>query len=72
MILGRPANLFLGAFTALFNVIVLAHIGGFDPSQDLIAAVNIAAGAIVALIAGSNTAALTIGNAQIKKNGNTP
>jgi hypothetical protein len=57
MILGRSPNLVLGAFTALFNVIVLTNVlTGLTP--ELVAAVNIAAGAIIALIA--NTASIQI------------
>lgn len=53
MILGRPTNLILGAFTAVFNVIVLA-LGsqGTAISPELVAGVNIAAAAIITLIAG--------------------
>jgi hypothetical protein len=58
MILGRSPNLILGTFTALFNVVILAHIGGFAPDGELVAAVNIAAGALIALIA--NTASIQI------------
>ena len=65
MILGRPANLFLGAFTAIFNVFVLGHIFGFSPSPDLVAAINIAAGAVITLIAGTNANALVVGSASI-------
>lgn len=57
MILGRSPNLVLGAFTALFNVVVLSGtLPGLTP--ELVAAVNIAAGAIIALIA--NTASIQI------------
>ena len=62
MIFGRSPNLVLGAFTALFNVVVLSHLGGFDPTPELIAAVNIAAGAIIALVA--NTASIQIAAGQ--------
>lgn len=54
MIFGRPTNLILGAFTGVFNVIVLvANAQGsavFTP--EIVAAVNIAAGALITLIAG--------------------
>lgn len=58
LIFGRSPNLILGTFTALFNVVVIAHLGGFNPTPELIAAVNIAAGALVALIA--NTGSIQI------------
>ena len=56
MILGRSPNLILGAFTAIFNVIVLSNVVVFTP--EIVAAVNIAAGAVIALIA--NTASIQI------------
>ena len=54
MILGRPTNLILGAFTGLFNVVVLIanSQGGTFFTAEIVAAVNIAAGALVALVAG--------------------
>jgi uncharacterized OB-fold protein len=54
MILGRPTNLILGAFTGLFNVIVLVSNsqGGTFFTPEIVAAVNIAAGALITLIAG--------------------
>jgi hypothetical protein len=52
MIWGRPPNLILGAFTATFNVIVLAAAAqGIIVDPGLTAAVNLAAGAIIAVIA---------------------
>lgn len=52
VILGRPPNLILGAFTAVFNVAVLALSSqGIVVSTELVSAVNVAAGAIIALIA---------------------
>lgn len=54
MVLGRPTNLILGAFTALFNVIVLvaASQGSTFFTPEIVAAVNIAFGALITLIAG--------------------
>jgi uncharacterized OB-fold protein len=54
MIFGRPTNLIIGAFTALFNVVVLVSNsqGGTFFTPEIVAAVNIAAGAIVTLVAG--------------------
>jgi hypothetical protein len=50
MIFGRPTNLILGAFTAIFNVLVIAHVPYiWDPA--VVAGVNIAFGAVIALIA---------------------
>jgi len=53
MILGRPTNLILGAFTALFNVVVLVanSQGNTFFTPEIVAAVNIAFGALVLLIA---------------------
>lgn len=63
MILGRSPNLILGAFTAIFNVVVLAHVGGFNPTPELIAAVNIAAGAIIAVVANTPSIQIAAGDA---------
>ena len=53
MILGRPTNLILGAFTALFNVIVLVatEAGNTFFTPELVAAINIAAAALITLVA---------------------
>lgn len=53
MILGRPANQIAGAFTALFNVIVLVaqSQGSTLFTVELVSAINIAAAAIIFLIA---------------------
>jgi hypothetical protein len=52
MILGRPANLILGAFTAVFNVIVLgAATQGVLLEPGLVAAINLAAAAVITAIA---------------------
>ena len=52
MILGRPANLVLGAVTAVINVIALvAGSQGHPVDPSILAAVNVAAGAIITLIA---------------------
>jgi hypothetical protein len=52
MILGRPQNLILGAVTALFNVVILV-LGsqGVAVPPEIVAAVNIAAAAVITLIA---------------------
>jgi hypothetical protein len=54
VILGRPTNLILGAFTAVFNVavLVLQSQGNTTLTPELVAAVNIAAAAVITLIAG--------------------
>ena len=52
MILGRPTNLWLGAFTAVFNVATLVSASlGYPMTPELIAGVNIAAGAVILLVA---------------------
>ena len=52
MIFGRPTNLILGAFTALFNVVVLAlGSSGHPIDASIVAAVNIAAAAVIGLVA---------------------
>ena len=54
MIFGRPTNLILGAFTGVFNVVVLVanSQGSTFFTPEIVAAVNIAAGALITLIAG--------------------
>ncbi len=52
MIFGRPTNLIIGAFTALFNVAVLISSQlGYPITEGLVAAVNLAAAALITLIA---------------------
>jgi len=66
MIFGRPTNLILGAFTAVFNVIVLiANSAGntfFTP--EIVAAINIAAAALITLIA--NQTPTVLPNSDVK------
>jgi hypothetical protein len=52
MLFGRPVNLIVGAFAAVFNVAVLVG-GNFGYVLDasLVAAINVAFAAVVALIA---------------------
>ena len=53
MILGRPANLVLGAVTAIINAIALiAGAQGHPIDASVLAGINLAAGAIITLIAG--------------------
>jgi hypothetical protein len=53
MILGRPANLILGALTALLNVIALTvAAAGVHVTPEYIAALNVAMAALVAVVAG--------------------
>lgn len=52
MILGRPTNLVLGAFTAVFNVIVLiAATQNVQITPELVAGINLAAAAVISLVA---------------------
>jgi hypothetical protein len=52
MLWGRPPNLILGAFTAIFNVVVLVLGGsGIHIDPGVTAAVNLAAGAVITVIA---------------------
>jgi hypothetical protein len=52
MILNRPPNLILGAFTAIFNVVVLAlGAQGHPLDSSIVAGINIAAAALIGLIA---------------------
>jgi len=62
LIFGRSPNLIIGAFTAIFNVFVIGHIPGpWDPA--VVAAINIAAGAVVALIANTSSIQVAAGQA---------
>jgi hypothetical protein len=45
----------LGAVTAVFNVLVIGHVFGFNPTVELAAAINIAFGAIITLVANSDS-----------------
>jgi hypothetical protein len=70
LIFGRSPNLILGATTAVFNVVVAFHVAGFDPNIDQIAVVNVALGAIVALVANSDSIQVAAGKAAaLRKNG---
>jgi hypothetical protein len=52
MILGRPTNLILGAFTAVFNVVVLIlNSQGTPVDAAVVAGINIAFAAVIGLIA---------------------
>lgn len=65
MILGRSPNLVFGAFVAIFNVIVLvaANQGATFFTPDIVAGINVAAGAVIALIANTNSIQIAAGNA---------
>jgi hypothetical protein len=70
LIFGRSPNLILGALTAIFNVLTVFHVGGFDPTVEQISVVNVALGAIVALIANSDNIMVAAGKAAaIRQNG---
>ena len=52
MIFGRPQNVILGAFTALFNVVVIAlSAEGISLDPLFVAAINVAAASIIGVIA---------------------
>lgn len=52
MLFGRPQNLILGAFTALFNVVVLVLASQGTPvDPGITAAVNLAAASLIAVLA---------------------
>lgn len=73
LIFGRSPNLILGAVTAIFNVVVVFHVGGFDPDTNQIAVTNVAFGAIIALVANSNTISQAAGAAaRIRSSNGTP
>lgn len=62
LVFGRSPNLVLGALTAIYNVFVIAHVPGvWDPA--VVAAVNIALGAVIALIANSPSIQVAAGDA---------
>lgn len=53
MIAGRPTNLIVGAFAALFNVVVLVagSQGSTFFTPEIVAAINVAFAAVIAVIA---------------------
>ena len=61
MIFGRSPNLVLGAVTALINALQLLAVIHLDANQ--IAGLNVLAGAVVALIANSNSIQSAAGDA---------
>lgn len=63
LIFNRSPNLLLGAVTAVFNVVVVFHILGFNPTPEQIATVNVAFGSIIALIANNAATAIAAGDA---------
>lgn len=67
LILGRSPNLVLGAATALFNVVVVLQVGGFNPTAEQISAVNVLLAALVALIANSDTISAAAGKAAVSR-----
>ena len=67
MILGRSPNLILGFLAAAFNVVVVFHLGGFAPTIDQIAIMNVLLGALVALVANVPELAITAGVKAITK-----
>lgn len=70
-IFGRSPNLWLGAVLSIFNVAVVYQVGGFNPTIEQIGVTNIALGAIIALIANSDSVAKAVvaANAARKTNG---
>lgn len=64
LILGRSPNLFIGAFAALFNVVVLVSGQlGYPVTGEIVAAVNVAFGSVIALVANNATIQIAAGNA---------
>ena len=57
-ILGRSANLWVGAVAAIYNLFVVFHLGGFDPTGEQNGAVNVAILALVILLANSRDNAI--------------
>lgn len=53
MILGRASHEWLAALTAIFNLVVVFHMAGFDPSTIQIAAVDSTLAVVIALVANS-------------------
>jgi hypothetical protein len=65
LILGRSPNLWLGAFTAIWSVAVIVF--KLDPT--VAAAVTAAAGAIITLVAGTDSIQIAAGNAAQARQG---
>ena len=74
LILGRSPNLVLGAVTAVFNVVVVFHVLGFNPDVTQIATANLMFASVIALIANSGSINEAAGNASRTRriNGNLP
>lgn len=70
LIFGRSPNLVLGALTAVFNVFVIAHVPYvWDPAT--VGAINIAAGAVIALVANTTSIQVAAGNAAAARSNGT-
>lgn len=62
LILGRSPNALIGAFAAVFNVFVVAHLPlAWDPA--VVGAINAAFGTVVLLIATNTSIQVAAGNA---------
>lgn len=73
MIWNRPANLWLAAATAIFNVVVLIlHGYNIDLPPELILGVNGALAAIIALVAAQPPTVTTNDSVNVKTGNGTP
>lgn len=72
LILGRSPNLILGFLSAVLNVVILFHVGGFDPTPEQIVGANGVLFALVALIANTDSIQVAAGKAAaVRQNGST-
>jgi hypothetical protein len=73
MIWNRPSNLWLGALTALFNVLVLLlATQDIAVPPELVGAVNLAAAAVITLIAGQPPTVTTSDTVTVKTTNGSP
>lgn len=73
MIFGRPTNLILGAFTAVFNVIVLVLSSRGTPvDASVVAGINIAFAAVIGLIANQPATVNAGDTVNVVQPGSTP
>ena len=63
LIFGRSPNLVLALLSAAFNILVSFEVGGFVPTPEQVAQVNVFLFALVAFIANSDTIVIAAGNA---------
>jgi hypothetical protein len=73
VIFGRSPNLLLALAGAIFNTVLVFHVGGFDPTAEQIGSVNVLLLAAVAFIANTDSitrAAGDVAHSRLRKSSN--